>query len=224
MNRRKAFGLIATAPLALRTSSTMAGGMAVVYLIGDLPKPRAGIPFSLRFAVLGHDMIDHLWCGFDAEITLIPRDGGDEITFSVPGRKGDFTAVGAYSTEITVPQSGSYKWHIRPGSWEPTYFPTLIVDDPEEDPTPVAHDNVIEIGPDGFHPSLIEVTSGASVTWRNLDAHSAHQVTWRDLHLDDSPPFPKGGEYTHVFDGPGEYEYFCGPHPHMTGTVVVTGA
>lgn len=221
MNRRKALVVLAAAPLIARSEPVTAGGMAVVYLIGPTPVIRAGVPFTLRFAVLGHDMIDHLWNGFDCEITATPTNGGERLTFAVPGKAGATTSVGAYSTEIMLPVAGSYKWSIQPGSWEPTYFPPLYVHDANSLATQTT-DDVIEIRPDGFYPSLVEVSTGSSLTWRNLDSNSAHQVTWADMTLNDSPLFRLMGEFSTQFHHAGTFHYFCGPHPHMRGTVFVT--
>ncbi|MCO5225423.1 MAG: cupredoxin domain-containing protein [Thermomicrobiales bacterium] len=221
MNRRKAFGVIAALPLALKSSETLAGGMAVVYLVGDLPRAIAGQTLRIRFLVLGHDMVDHLWNGFDAEIHLVPRSGGDELIFTVPGAKGDGMSVGMYSTEIVVPDAGEYKWYIRPGSWAPTYFPTLVVHESDTGASPGDEFTLVDIGQNGFQPVSTTVTNGGTVIWRNTDAFSAHQVTWTSLDLNDSAPIPSGGEYAYTFDEPGTYDYYCGPHPHMTGRINV---
>lgn len=221
MNRRKALVAIAAAPLALKASTTLAGGMTVVYLVGDLPRVVAREPFRLRFASIAHDMVDHLWNSFDAEIRLIPRDGSDHLIFTVPGRQSSIDSLGIYETEITVPQSGQYKWSIKIGSWEPTYFPTLHVDIQGSEGNLKGDEALVAIGSTAFSPPETEITVGSTVVWHNQDSLSSHQVTWTDLTLDDSAPIPVGGEFRYTFDQPGEYQYFCGPHPAMVGKVTV---
>lgn len=128
MNRRKAITVMAVTPLALGASKHVeAGGFAVVYLLGELPNAITEMPMRIRFVVLGHDMIDHLWCGFDCEIRLTPTQGGEDVVFTVPAKSTEFDKAGGFETEITVPDAGEYEWSIRPGSWEATDFPTLTV-------------------------------------------------------------------------------------------------
>ena len=72
-----------------------------------------------------------------------------------------------------------------------------------------------------FYPSSVRVVLGvnSTVRWINLDDHM-HTVTSSDwgfhsgeLNLYDS--------FTYSFRSPGEYVYFCLPHPWMQGVVLV---
>jgi plastocyanin len=72
----------------------------------------------------------------------------------------------------------------------------------------------------GFEPSPLTVSVGATVTWKN-SGREAHSVTSRD-HLFDSRLLDPGDDWSHTFETPGTYRYFCVPHPWMKGTVVVT--
>ena len=58
------------------------------------------------------------------------------------------------------------------------------------------------------------------MTWVN---HSdvAHTVTGDDLAFDDSGLIEPGDSFRQTFDEPGTYRYHCGPHPDMTGVIVV---
>lgn len=217
MNRRKA---LAAAAIAATSQPIQAGGMAVIHLVGQLPVARAGTPFRLRFAMLGHDISTHLWRGPQAIVTFIPKYGRDAIDFVVPGKGGDMTQPGIFETEITLPEVGDYKWCIQASSYEPTYFPTLQVLDPQKDET--EDSSTVTITRAGFIPAQVNVTPGEKVRWVNTDTHSSHQITWQDLQMDDSAPLLVGAEFTHTFDTPGEYEYFCGPHAHKTGIVIVS--
>ncbi|MGD8684112.1 MAG: cupredoxin domain-containing protein [Chloroflexota bacterium] len=70
-----------------------------------------------------------------------------------------------------------------------------------------------------FEPATIEVDAGASVTWTNEDS-VPHTVTARTDDF-NSGVMQEGGTFTHTFDEPGAFDYFCAIHPSMTGTVVV---
>jgi amicyanin len=70
-----------------------------------------------------------------------------------------------------------------------------------------------------FAPQALEVQVGTTVTWINRDdiPHTikgiATPIKSQALDTDDS--------YSFTFSQPGEYSYFCGIHPHMTGKIVV---
>jgi len=71
-----------------------------------------------------------------------------------------------------------------------------------------------------FQPYSLEVAPGATVTWVN-HSDAAHTVTGDDLVFDDSGLIEPGDSFRQTFDGPGTYHYKCGPHPEMTGVIVV---
>jgi plastocyanin len=50
----------------------------------------------------------------------------------------------------------------------------------------------------------------------------AHTVTGDDLAFDDSGLIEPGDSFRQTFDEPGTYRYHCGPHPDMTGVIVVS--
>jgi plastocyanin len=75
-----------------------------------------------------------------------------------------------------------------------------------------------------YVPSSFTVTVGTTVTWTNDDT-AAHTVTsGSDTTPDgifDSGLFMAGKTFSHTFDAPGEYPYYCLVHPWMVGTVTV---
>jgi len=72
-----------------------------------------------------------------------------------------------------------------------------------------------------FKPQNIKVTVGTKVTWTNNDS-TTHQI------VSKGDPFPGDGtidpneSYSVTFDKPGTYDYFCGIHNSMTGSIVVS--
>jgi plastocyanin len=72
-----------------------------------------------------------------------------------------------------------------------------------------------------FQPHSLEVAPGATVTWVN-NSDVAHTVTGDDLAFDDSGLIEPGDSFSQTFDEPGTYRYRCGPHPEMTGVIVVS--
>lgn len=81
-----------------------------------------------------------------------------------------------------------------------------------------------------FNPSNITIPVGTEVTWINEDG-SQHTVTsgnltnhGRDRIYDGrfySGILGSEDSFSHTFNEPGIYSYFCSPHPWMTGFVIV---
>ncbi|HEX9318206.1 MAG TPA: cupredoxin family copper-binding protein [Nitrososphaeraceae archaeon] len=77
-----------------------------------------------------------------------------------------------------------------------------------------------------FDPNPIEINAGDSVTWTN-DDNEVHTVTSGSQDASnigqefDSGTLASGQSFTHKFDKPGTYEYFCSFHESMTGKVIV---
>jgi len=80
-----------------------------------------------------------------------------------------------------------------------------------------------------FDPLDLSITVGTTVKWTNDDA-LAHTVTsgisdgmvgTPDGFFDSGFLMP-GDTYSHTFNDPGEFTYYCLPHPWMLGTVTVT--
>jgi plastocyanin len=69
-----------------------------------------------------------------------------------------------------------------------------------------------------FGPTKLEVAAGKRVTWVNSD-DSPHQVTIKGLPRSDV--LLKGQSHSQAFATAGTYEYICGLHPAMKGTVEV---
>jgi plastocyanin len=70
-----------------------------------------------------------------------------------------------------------------------------------------------------FKPAALTVRAGTAVTFTNGDdiPHSvvSDNGSFRSKALDT------GDTFTFTFKTPGDFGYFCGLHPHMTGHVVV---
>jgi plastocyanin len=70
-----------------------------------------------------------------------------------------------------------------------------------------------------FGPAEVRVRAGDRVTWINCgdDQHTstANGGEWQ------SPLLAPGDAFTQTFDAPGEFTYFCEPHPFMLGRVIV---
>ena len=70
-----------------------------------------------------------------------------------------------------------------------------------------------------FGPAKLTIETGQAVTWTNGD-DSPHQVTLTQSKQ-RSAVLLKGQSHSRAFASPGVYEYICGLHPNMKGTVEV---
>ena len=70
-----------------------------------------------------------------------------------------------------------------------------------------------------FAPASLTVKAGTTVTWTNNDSPT-HSVKWADGTA-GSNPLATGSSYTRTFAAPGTYQYVCGIHASMHGTIVV---
>lgn len=71
-----------------------------------------------------------------------------------------------------------------------------------------------------YEPSSQTISVGSTVTWTN-GGSTAITVTSPD-GLFDSETVQPGGSFSHTFDTPGTFRYFCVPYPHMKGVIVVS--
>ena len=76
-----------------------------------------------------------------------------------------------------------------------------------------------------FMPADLTVKAGTNVTWTNEDdilhtATSGATPGTADGKF-DGPMDGRGKSFSHAFDQPGRYPYFCNRHNSMTGTIVV---
>jgi plastocyanin len=75
-----------------------------------------------------------------------------------------------------------------------------------------------------FQPAEITIQAGTRVTWSNDDPfpHTVTSGTRGDpTDLFDSGNLGGGQSFSYTFEEAGTYEYFCGIHPGMAGTVIV---
>jgi len=70
-----------------------------------------------------------------------------------------------------------------------------------------------------FDPPSLSVPVGATVIWSNHD-DDIHSLVSSQGGF-SSPGLDSDEAFSHRFENPGTYEYHCGLHPQMVGTIVV---
>jgi plastocyanin len=70
-----------------------------------------------------------------------------------------------------------------------------------------------------FAPATLTIAAGTAVRWTNHD-DIPHNVVSEDRSF-KSKALDTDEQFTYTFQKPGTYEYFCGLHPRMKGTITV---
>ncbi|MGE5243035.1 MAG: metallophosphoesterase [Betaproteobacteria bacterium] len=104
-------------------------------------------------------------------------------------------------------------------SFHAVNHPIAITDVPLEGGTTAAGAHEVVIGNFSFAPAAAAVPVGSTITWTNRD-DVPHNVVSTEQRF-KSPVLDTDQQFSHLFESPGTYEYFCSLHPRMTGRVVV---
>ena len=72
-----------------------------------------------------------------------------------------------------------------------------------------------------FAPAVSSVAVGSTITWTNRD-DVPHNIVSTEGRF-KSPVLDTDQQFSHRFDSPGTYKYFCSIHPKMTGQIAVAG-
>ena len=96
--------------------------------------------------------------------------------------------------------------------------PLAIVDSSLES-SASASAGTVNIDNFSFSPSPNSVKAGTLVTWINHD-DIPHNIVATDKSF-ASPVLDTDEKFSHRFDTPGKYNYYCSLHPKMTGSLVV---
>lgn len=71
-----------------------------------------------------------------------------------------------------------------------------------------------------FKPALLALKAGTAVTWTNQD-DIPHSIVCPALKT-RSHVLDTGQSFAFTFEGVGDFDYFCGLHPHMKGQVKIS--
>jgi 3',5'-cyclic-AMP phosphodiesterase len=97
--------------------------------------------------------------------------------------------------------------------------PIAITDVPLEAEMQSASAHDIAVDNFSFAPAATSVPAGTTITWTNHD-DVPHNIVSTERKF-KSPVLDTDERFSHRFDAPGTYPYFCSLHPRMTGQVVV---
>jgi plastocyanin len=98
---------------------------------------------------------------------------------------------------------------------------TTLITNPPRDATGTV---LISIKTFLYQPAHFQIKPGDTVRWINAEKRQYHNVWFESLGEPEPPYFFPGEFYERRFDTAGTFPYHCGPHPQMTGSVVVTAS
>ena len=104
-------------------------------------------------------------------------------------------------------------------SYHDVNHPIAITDVPLESDMSSASALDVTVDNFSFAPAHTSVAAGSTVTWTNRD-DAPHTIVSTERAF-KSPALDTDERFSHRFDTPGEYRYFCSIHPKMTGMVEV---
>jgi plastocyanin len=87
-------------------------------------------------------------------------------------------------------------------------------------PSAWAGDATVSIENFTFEPQFLTVKAGTTVTWANHD-DIPHNIVDKDRKRLHSKVIDTDESFSFTFLDPGDYNYFCGLHPHMTARISV---
>jgi 3',5'-cyclic-AMP phosphodiesterase len=104
-------------------------------------------------------------------------------------------------------------------SFHDVNHPIAITDLPLEAATANADARDVVVDNFSFAPATASVPVGSTITWTNRD-DVPHNIVSTEQKF-KSPVLDTDEQFSHRFDAPGSYKYFCSIHPKMTGRIVV---
>lgn len=81
---------------------------------------------------------------------------------------------------------------------------------------------VVSIQEYRYQPNEVRIKAGDTVKWINREKRTSHSVLFPAENGFESERFFPDESWQRRFEKPGRYAYHCGPHPEMTGVVVVS--
>lgn len=68
-----------------------------------------------------------------------------------------------------------------------------------------------------FEPADLTIQVGDTVTWTNTNTSNSHNVVANDGSFNSGAPRNGSWTFSHTFDTPGDFRYFCQPHGSAAG-------
>ncbi len=212
-------------------STALAGGWASLELINPVQVVVVGVPAVVDAQMLRHGV--HPIAGLSGAIQFLDEETGDEQIVQMEVISDAFAIVRG---EVTLNQPGTYRMQtsqmgpeIELGHVEaisPTSGDVISGLHTAPDSSLACSGGEIsdaletEILHGSYAEPLLDVAAGTTVRWVNTSA-IPHTVTFQDRKFGGSALLRQDKTFSMTFAEPGTYDYYCAPHPYMTGAVRV---
>jgi plastocyanin len=97
-----------------------------------------------------------------------------------------------------------------------------VADVARSDMMPAAESVTVRINGMRFEPANLTIRPGTTVTWVQ-DSTMPHSISGKSGSL-RSNTLNRGQQFSYTFDQTGRFDYVCGLHPSMKGSIVVEEA
>ncbi len=182
-----------------QTTLVPAGGGTVVELIGQAPSTIVLVDHALSRA-FDKGAVGHIVISGEEQPEIFEETTTGPVSETPPEHTDHDEGTTAAAGESVA---------ILAGSWE-----VQDMDAPDEFAETES--------PADYSVNVLTIPFGTTVTWTNEDPGMMHTVSSVD-GLFESGFLNEGDTWSYTFDEPGEFEYFCQPHPWMRAKVVVEG-
>ena len=115
-----------------------------------------------------------------------------------------------------------HRVHIRASWRSPTTGLFILRSTGRRDKDAAGEGIKVRISGMRFEPASITVKPGTTVTWIH-ESPMPHTITGNAGSLGSGTLY-SGQTYSHTFEEDGLFNYYCGIHPSMTGSVLVEAA
>ncbi|CAN5697246.1 hypothetical protein BH24CHL5_BH24CHL5_06160 [soil metagenome] len=195
-------GALLNAPLrGSQTTLVPAGGGTVVELIGQVPQ---------TIVLVDHALARAFDKGAIGQV-VVTGDPNPEIFETIVAATP--AEPGASPVATTAPAS--------PGSTPvASEQVSIVAGSGDAQPTDAPDEFAASETPADYSVNELTIEIGSTVTWTNNDPGVMHTVTAVDGSF-DSGFLETGESFSYTFNSPGEFEYFCLPHPWMRARIVV---
>jgi len=207
-------GALLNAPLrGVQTTLVPAGGGTVVELIGQVPQ---------TIVLVDHALARAFDKGAIGQV-VVTGDENPEIfeAFPLTGTPAPVVTPAPSEAPASTAPSGSPEASSPAGS-PVSAVNVSIVAGASTFQADNAPDEFAQVeSPADYSVNELTVPVGTTVTWTNDDPGMAHSVTAVDGSF-DSGLLADGETFSYTFDTPGDFEYYCTPHPWMRARVTAT--
>ena len=179
-----------------QTTLVPAGGGVVVDIVGQVPSTVILVDHALSRA-FDKGAIGQIVVSGEQQPEIFEAVDAGATGESPPESDASDAATGAPTESISI---------------LPNSFTAQDMDSPDE--------FAASESPADYSVNVLTIETGTTVTWTNDDPGMMHTVTSVDGSF-DSGFLNEGDSWTYTFEEPGEFEYFCAPHPWMRARIVV---